>query len=131
MWFVLRWLFAFVLLAATFNPTGWNYVRWSQANVDDSLPLVVLFGLLLIVGYIVYLRATLRSIGPLGMLLVTAVFVALIWVLYDLGWLDLGNSDFLVWLGIVGLSLVLGIGLSWSFIRRALSGQYDVDETDE
>jgi len=26
---------------------------------------------------------------------------------------------------------VLGIGLSWSFVRRALSGQFDVDDTEE
>ncbi len=36
-----------------------------------------------------------------------------------------------VWLGILAMSIVLGIGLSWSFVRRALSGQYDVDDSDE
>jgi hypothetical protein len=34
-------------------------------------------------------------------------------------------------MGILALSLILGIGLSWSFVRRALSGQVDVDEVDE
>lgn len=33
MGFLLCWLFAFVLLAATYNPTRWNYVRWH----DDQL----------------------------------------------------------------------------------------------
>ena len=28
MWFVLRWLTAFALLAATYNPTSFNYVKW-------------------------------------------------------------------------------------------------------
>lgn len=130
MGFLLRWLFAFGLLAATFNPTPWNYSSWARENFSQELPLTVLLGLVLFVGYVVYLRATLRSIGGFGMFLVFAVFGALIWVLYDLEILSLANSNMNVWMGILALSLVLGIGLSWSFVRRALSGQFDVDETD-
>lgn len=129
--FLLRWAFAFVLLAATFNPTDWNFVKWAQANFYDQMPLAVLFGLLLLVGYIIYLRATLRSIGPFGMLLVLAVVGALLWVLYDWGWLTLENTTQNTWIGILALSIVLGIGLSWSHVRRALSGQSDMDDVDE
>ena len=129
--FLLRWAFAFVLLAATFNPTDWNFVKWAQANFSDQMPLAVLFGLLLLVGYIIYLRATLRSIGPFGMLLVLAVVGALLWVLYDWGWLTLENTTQNTWIGILALSIVLGIGLSWSHVRRALSGQSDMDDVDE
>lgn len=131
MGFLIRWLFAFLLIAATFNPTEWNFVQWSRTNFYDEMPLTVLFGLILLVGYVVYLRATLRSIGGFGMALVFAVFVALVWVLYDWGILSLDNSNLNVWMSILALSLILGIGLSWSFVRRALSGQYDVDDADE
>jgi len=129
--FLLRWIFAFVLVAATFNPTQWNYFRWAAKNYSEQLPLAVLLGLVLLIGYIIFLRATLRSIGAFGMFLVLAVVGALVWVLYDYGLLSLDNTNAMVWLGIVAMSIVLGIGLSWSFVRRALSGQYDVDETDE
>ena len=37
MGFLIRWLFAFVLLAATYNPTQWNFVRWAMANYTDML----------------------------------------------------------------------------------------------
>ncbi|KNG95150.1 DUF6524 family protein [Pseudaestuariivita atlantica] len=131
MGFLFRWLFAFVLLALTFNPTPWNYVAWSLRSYEASLPLVVLSGLLLLVGYIIYLRATLRSIGLFGMVLVLAVVAAAVWVLFDLSWLRLDNPDVTLWLGIFALSLVLGIGLSWSIVRRALSGQADVDDVEE
>lgn len=131
MGFLLRWLFAFVLLAATFNPTDWNYIRWAQANFAENLPIAVLLGLILVIGYIIYLRATLRSIGLFGMLLVLAVVSALIWVLVDWGVLSLANTTLTVWLGIFALSVVLGIGLSWSLVRRALSGQYDMDDVDD
>jgi len=131
MGFLIRWAFAFGLLSATFNPTEWNYVRWSLENYTSELPLTVLFGLLLIVGYIIYLRATLHSIGMLGMFLVSSVVAALCWVLYDRGLLSLTNSSINVWIGIFALSVVLGIGLSWSFVRRSLSGQVDVSESNE
>jgi hypothetical protein len=64
------------------------------------------------------------------MLLVLAVIGATLWVLHDLGVLRLDNSSVNVWLGLLALSFVLGIGLSWSHIRRALSGQADVDDVD-
>ena len=126
-----RWAIAFVLLALTWNPTSWNYLRWAERNWQAQMPLAVLGGLLLAVGYIVYLRATLRSIGPIGMALVAAVFAALIWVLVDWGVLRADNPVMNQWLGIVAASLVLGIGLSWSILRRRISGQADVDDVDE
>ena len=129
--FLIRWACAFVLVAATFNPTQWSYVRWAAANYNGQLPLVVLLGLVLTVAYIIYIRATLRSIGGFGMALVLGVVAALLWVLYDWGILSLANTDLNIWMGLVALSLVLGVGLSWSIIRRALSGQYDIDDVDE
>ena len=131
MGFLTRWLCALILLAATFNPTQYNYVRWVQDYGGQNLSVAVLAGLLLTVGYIIYLRATLRSIGGLGMTLVLAIFAASVWVLRDLGLVDLDKPGLNVWLGLVALSLVLGIGLSWSHVRRALSGQADMDDVDE
>lgn len=129
--FLLRWLFAFVLLALTYNPTEWNFVRWAMTGWDSRMSLVVLSGLLLGICYIIYLRATLRSIGAFGMALVLALLGALLWVLYDFGLLSLDNRNLNVWLGLVALSVVLGVGLSWSHVRRALSGQSDMDDVDE
>lgn len=126
-----RWVFAFGLLALTYNPTDWNFVRWSMTHYETHLSVAVLMGLLLTIGYIIYLRATVRSIGGFGMFLVLAVVAALLWVLYDFGLLELDNPTLNVWLGILALSIVLGIGLSWSHVRRALSGQADMDDVDE
>lgn len=131
MGFILRWLIAFGLIALTYNPTEWNFTTWVSTTWPDQMPLAVLLGLLLLVGYIIYLRATLRSIGPFGMALVAAIFGALIWVLVDFGIVRLDNPGLNTWLGIVALSLVLGIGLSWSIVRRKLSGQADVDDVEE
>ena len=131
MGFVMRWLFAFVLLAASYNPTQWNFVRWASANYQTQLSVTVLFALVLLVGYIIYLRATLRSIGGLGMFLVLAMVAALLWVAYDMGWMSFENPTANTWIGLTAMSLVLGVGLSWSHVRRRLSGQADMDDVDE
>jgi hypothetical protein len=129
--FGLRWGFAFLLLTATYNPTSWNFVRWVSENGANPLSLVVLSGLVLLIGYIIYLRATLRSIGAVGMVLVLGVIAALLWVAFDFEWLDFSNPTANTWIGLFALSIVLGIGLSWSHVRRRLSGQADMDDVDE
>ena len=131
MGFIIRWLCAYALLAITFNPTDYNYINWVRDYGHMNMSIAVLLGLLLFIGYVIYLRPTLRSIGGLGMILVLAVVAAGLWVLFDYGVLRLDNSDFNVWLGLLALSFVLGIGLSWSIVRRAVSGQADVDDVED
>jgi ABC-type nickel/cobalt efflux system permease component RcnA len=100
-------------------------------NYATETPVTVLMGLILLIGYIIYTRATLRSIGGFGMFLILSVVAALVWVLYDWGILTLENRAVNTWLGVLALSFVLGIGLSWSLVRRQLSGQADMDDVDE
>ena len=64
------------------------------------------------------------------MILVGAIVAALIWVLMDYGVLSLNSTSLNIWLGILALSVVLGVGLSWSILRQRLSGQASVDEID-
>lgn len=130
MGFLIRWALAFILLAATYNPTQWNFMRWGMANYTQMLSITVLVGLVLLIGYIIYLRATLRSIGLFGMLLVLAVAGTVVWVVSDQGLVNLTDAAINTWLGIAILSLVLAIGLSWSIVRRTVSGQSDVDDVD-
>lgn len=129
--FILRWVCAFGLLAGTFNPTDYNFLRWVMQSGEKQWSLIVLTGLVLLIGYIIYLRATLRSIGAFGMILVLAVFGALIWVAVDLGWLNLANPTANIWIALGAMATVLAVGLSWSHVRRRLSGQADVDDLDE
>ena len=131
MGFLLRWICALALLAATYNPTEWNYVRWAMTGWEEQLPLKVLGALILLIGYIIYLRATIRSIGLFGMVLILAVAGTLIWVAFDFGWLDLSDPSFNTWLGLLVLSIVLAIGLSWPIVRWHISGQADVDDVED
>ena len=130
MGFILRWVFALLLVAATYNPTQVNYVRWALDNLDSQLPMIVLAGLVLLVGYIVYLTATLRSIGAFGVLLILAIVGAVLWVLWDRGVISLADPGFVTWIVIAALSLVLAVGMHWSILWRRLSGQLEVDDND-
>jgi len=127
---LIRWAAALILVMITYNPTSFNYVNWARASYDAQLSVVILLGLILFVAYAIFVRATLQSIGKIGIGLVVAVIAVLLWVLYDKGLLDPANSTVMTWIGLVTLSFVLGIGLSWSIIRRRISGQLDVRESD-
>jgi len=127
---LIRWAAALILVFVTYNPTSLNYVRWALDSYTDNLSVVILLGLLLFVAYVVFVRATLQSIGRIGIGLVMTVIAVLLWVLYDKGLLDPANGTIMTWIGLIALSFILGLGLSWSIIRRRISGQLDVRDSD-
>ncbi|MEM7544242.1 MAG: DUF6524 family protein [Pseudomonadota bacterium] len=129
--FIWRWVFAQLLVLSTFNPTDFSYARWASGAFATDMPMALLIGLVLLIGWIIFLRATLRSIGVVGILLIAAVAGALLWVLIDRGLLRVDDVGVLTWIGLIGVGLILGLGMSWSHVRRALSGQSDVDDVDE
>ncbi len=120
-----------VLVFATYNPSGWSYFHWITAEEITQLPMLVLVGLMLLACFIIFLRATMRSIGPVGIILSVAVLGALIWLLADIGIVDLAQGYVLTVVLELVLATVMAVGISWSHIRRRLSGQLDVDDTDE
>lgn len=75
-----------------------------------------------------YLRATWMSLGVIGTLLAAAFFGVMIWLLIEWEVLSLENSSVIVWVVEFILAGVLAVGMSWSHIRRKVSGQYDTDE---
>jgi ABC-type Fe3+ transport system permease subunit len=128
---LIRWAAALILVFITYNPTSLNYVRWAIDSYATNLSVVILLGLILFVAYAVFVRATLQSTGKVGIGMIVAVIGVLLWVLYDKGLLDPANSTLMTWIGLVALSLILGIGLSWSIIRRRISGQVDTRHSDD
>lgn len=129
--FFLRFLFAFIIVFATFNPFGYSYYHWLMASFENFTPYVLLAGIVLLIGWTIYVRATLRSLGPIGLVLAFAFFGTLIWVVFDLGLFDKDSIKAVTTLVLLLFSLVLATGMSWSHIRRRLSGQVDMDDVDE
>ena len=68
-------------------------------------------------------------LNTIGLLIIGACCI--IWLLVDVGWLSLESPSSFAWVALVLLSLILAIGMSWSHIRRRLTGQFDVDEMDD
>ncbi len=128
--FLMRWIIALVLVFATFNPTRYSYYGWVTDVGQENLPLKVLAGIVLVILYVIYLRATWRSIGPVGLALAAAFFGALIWLLLDTGLLTLTRPTLLTNVLLAVFATILAIGISWSHIRRRITGQADVDDVD-
>lgn len=127
----LRFLFALLIVFATYNPEqGWSYFDWAIKNFSID-PLKLVAGIVLLIGWIIYVRATLRSLGGIGLILVTSLCVALLWLFIDWGWIAKDSSRVISYSALIILSVILTVGMSWSHVRRRLSGQYDIDDVDE
>jgi hypothetical protein len=129
--FLGRWLFAVALVFGTYNPSGYSYISWVLAETTEFGPVLAIVGLVLLIAWIIYLRATFLSMGWLGVTLGAALFAAIIWLLVDIGWLSMDSTSIITYLVLILLSLILATGMSWSHIRRRLTGQFDVDDMDD
>jgi hypothetical protein len=129
--FMMRWVTALLLVFLTYNPSGYSWYHWLAGAENKVEPLIALTGVLLLIGWVIYVRATARSLGIIGTLLSLGLFGTLIWALIDYQIISLDNTTLLAYLLLVILSAVMATGLSWSHVRRRLSGQLDVDDSDE
>jgi hypothetical protein len=129
--FGLRFLFSAILVFATYNPEGYSYYHWVR-DVFPSVSLEQAFvGVVLLIGYVIYLRATLRSLGLIGVGLALAFFGLLVAMLFKWEWISLDQSSVLAYVIQVLIAIILAVGMSWSHIRRRLSGQADMDDVDQ
>ena len=132
---VMRVLGALVLVYATFNPTGRSYFHWALAPLigvgapsGGSTALKFLVGILLLIGWVVVLQATRRSIGLTGAVLALALCGGLIWLLVEQHVVSPTGSAAIAHIALLAIGLVLGVGMSWSLLSRRLTGQVDTDQ---
>jgi len=132
---LLRMLGALILVYATFNPTGHSYFHWvvapligMGASAGGSSALKFLAGVLLVIGWVVVLQATRRSIGLSGAFLALALCGGLIWLLIEQHVVSPSGSAAIAHIALVAIALVLGVGMSWSLLSRRLTGQVDTDQ---
>jgi hypothetical protein len=133
-----RLLAALLLVYATYNPEGYSFFHWavepvftpSEVAVGGSVALKFFAGIVLVIGWVVFLQATHRSLGVVGVLLSMAFCVALIWLMIDLQLFSAENLRTVTHLVLVVVSGILAVGMSWSHVSRRLSGQVDTDEVE-
>jgi hypothetical protein len=128
--FLLRLLAAMVLVFSTYNPSEYSYYHWVSEDFSSPTPYMAVAGILLLIGWTIYLRATVRSLGAFGLILAAAFFAALLWLVIDWGLVKADSIRAITWMVLFILCGVLAIGISWSHIRRRMTGQIDVDEVE-
>lgn len=134
---LIRFFIALGLVFFTYNPHGISYFHWLTTYFSPaqesavSLPVLVFVGIVMLIIWTIYIRATMRSLGMLGLLLAGGFFAALLWLVIDLNLVSLSNKVVVLDIILVIIAGVLAIGISWSHIRRRISGQADMDDVDE
>ena len=128
--FLLRLAAAFALVFTTYNPSGTSYFHWVRDNIFSPTPLMVLLGIVLLIGWTIYLRATANSLGAFGLFLAVAFFGALLWLVIDWGLVPADSVTAITYMILVIMCFILAVGISWSHIRRRMTGQVDVDELE-
>ena len=126
--FLLRLAAALVLVFATFNPSGYSYLHWVSSVFPKINAQQGVVGVILLIGWVVFAVATIRSIGRVGILLIAILFAALTWLLISIGWLSWESKQAIGWIALATLAITLAVGVSWSFINRRFTGQ--IDDTD-
>lgn len=130
--FFMRFMGSLILVVASYNPTKYSFWSWlNTARTSDSLgPEHFVVGIILLIGWVILLAATQRSLGFFGLMLGGALLGGLVWLLIDIGWLNVNTLTNATWIGLICVALLLAIGLSWSHVWRRMTGQFEVDSDD-
>ena len=128
--FLLRLLFALALVLVTYNPSGHSYVDWVRGATEVALVYKVVAGVVLAIGWVIYLRATKNSLGVFGIILSLALLGCVVWLFIEWNLFDPGDRTAMTWAAEIVVAFLLAIGMSWSHIRRRLTGQVDTDEIE-
>ena len=125
--FVWRFAASLALVLATYNPSGYSFFHWVRGS-EGLGPEHLVVGIVVIIGWVILIAATKRSLDTLGMLLGIVLLAGLVWLLIDLGALSLDSVSSITWVVLVCIALLLAVGLCWSHIWRRLTGQFEVDD---
>jgi hypothetical protein len=124
---LIRIVLALVLVLATYNPSGHSYFHWALADFKAIDAVRAFAGALLLACWVFAIRTTMVSMGALGIVLLGLVLGTLVWLLFDIGAIKADAPHLLIWIVLVTISLILGVGLSWSALRQRLTGQVEAD----
>lgn len=134
---LLRLLAAAGLVHLTYNPQGFSFYHWAVAPLfegprPEGYPSALMFlaAIVLLIGWAVFVQATRRSLGKKGAALVIALGIGVVWLLVEQGILAPTSAPAMAHIALAVISLLLGVGLSWSLISRRITGQVDIDESN-
>jgi len=123
-----RFVASFVLVVATYNPTGYSFVQWIARDFPHLGPLQSVVGIALLALWLFVVHATWRSLGTVGVALGLAFFAAVVWLFTSWGWFNLSNHNAVIWAALFMMACLLTLGLCWALIQARVSGQAVVEE---
>jgi len=131
--FLWRLLATLVLVLVTFNPSGYSAFHWIKTAISEGNfgPVHALAIVGLLIGWVIVWVATWRALDTLGVVLASVALACFVWLLVDIGWLHTNSMSTITWVVLVCLAVVLAIGMCWSHVWRRLTGQLNVEDTDE
>ena len=124
---LIRFFLSLLLVLSTWNPTGYCYVDWLLAHFPAMTAELAFVGVVLLIGWALFLNATRAALGFFGVILAAAFFGTLTWVLFDQG-LITAKNDVVTWVSLLVLAGILALGMACGNVWRKLSGQVDVRE---
>ena len=111
--FLLRFVFAIIVVFSTYNPEGTSYYHWVYEAIPEFSVLKAFIGVIILIAWIILIRATLGSLGTIGIILAAAFFGLAIWLVIDVIGLSTDNSRIISYIIGIMLASVLSIGVSW------------------
>jgi hypothetical protein len=124
---LVRWLLIMGVITALYNPSGRSFLHWA---VDTAAPLSLRLavGSLLLAALAYFFRLSFRALGPVGVLMLTALLAVLAAAAVNVGLVRLeGRAATVAFLQVL-LASGLTVGVSWSALRTRISGQVDSDD---
>ena len=129
--FLIRFIVALIVVFGTYNPEEYSFYHWAIVDLAQFSIIKGFAGVVLLIGWTILLRATIKSLGPFGIILAFAFFGLLAWLVVD--WLQISTDNLRVISYIAGLVIagILSAGVSWSHVRRRITGQLDTGDVSE
>ena len=123
--FLNRILLSTLLVFGTYNPSGNSYHHWLMRTETLTIPQVFV-GIALLIGWVTMARMAFLSIGYFGIAAISLMVLMGITFGVGLGFFGFEDVRITKYLVLFWIALVFGIGISWSFVQKRISGERDV-----
>lgn len=128
-----RFLGALALVFFTYNPSGYSMFDVTKVvlgNMDLFETWMIFVVAIVGVGWFLYIKATLQSLGIAGTLLVIVLAGIALVSIADLGIIPIDDPVILAYSIEVLTAIILTLGMTWSSIWRRITGQVDVNDVN-
>ena len=120
---IVRILTCFLLVFATWNPTGYSFLNWARYYPTATAPEIAVAGTLLLALHILFARIAWLSLGADGVIAAVVIIFAGMLTLYQFDLIDPWQDAMLWYMALSMFALLLAIGMSWSLLKRRIVGQ--------